>query len=46
MNLFAAEGPAEGSKVVTAPKGGIAVVFAAAKTGYWTPELRNGADEF
>ncbi|MBF6048435.1 DUF4232 domain-containing protein [Streptomyces sp. NRRL B-1677] len=46
VNLFAADGPAEGSKVVTAPAGGIAVDDAVAKTGYWTPELRNGADEF
>ncbi|MGP8300122.1 DUF4232 domain-containing protein [Streptomyces inhibens] len=46
VNLFAADGPAEGSKVVTAPKGGIAVDDAVAKTGYWTPELRNGADDF
>ncbi|MBT2439473.1 DUF4232 domain-containing protein [Streptomyces sp. ISL-36] len=46
VNLFAADGPAEGSKVVSAPKGGIAVDDAVAKTGYWTPELRNGADEF
>lgn len=46
VNLFAAEGPAEGSTVVTAPKGGIAVDDAVAKTGYWTPQLRNGADEF
>lgn len=46
VNLFAAEGPAEGSVVVTAPAGGIAVDEAVAKTGYWTPELRNGADEF
>ncbi|MFF9018090.1 DUF4232 domain-containing protein [Streptomyces sp. NPDC014870] len=46
VNLFAADGPAEGSKVVSAPAGGIAVNDAVAKTGYWTPELRNGADEF
>ncbi|MFJ6404459.1 DUF4232 domain-containing protein [Streptomyces hydrogenans] len=46
VNLFAAEGPAEGSVVVTAPAGGLAVDEAVAKTGYWTPELRNGADEF
>ncbi|WP_030747196.1 DUF4232 domain-containing protein [Streptomyces griseus] len=46
VNLFAADGPAEGSVVVTAPAGGIAVDDAVAKTGYWTPELRNGADEF
>ncbi|MEU2671588.1 DUF4232 domain-containing protein [Streptomyces sp. NPDC007164] len=46
VNLFAADGPAEGSKTVAAPKGGIAVDDAAAKTGYWTYELRNGADEF
>ncbi|UKY48183.1 DUF4232 domain-containing protein [Streptomyces inhibens] len=46
VNLFAADGPAEGSKVVTAPKGGIAIDDAVTKTGYWTPELRNGADEF
>ncbi|MGW0548754.1 DUF4232 domain-containing protein [Streptomyces altiplanensis] len=46
VNLFATDGPAEGSETVTAPKGGIAVDDAAAKTGYWTPELRNGADDF
>lgn len=46
VNLFAAEGPAEGSIVVNAPAGGLAVDEAAAKTGYWTYELRNGADEF
>ncbi|WP_438828692.1 hypothetical protein [Streptomyces klenkii] len=46
MNLFSADGPAEGSKVVTAPAGGIAVDETVAKTGYWTPKLRNGADEF
>ncbi|MFH8369867.1 DUF4232 domain-containing protein [Streptomyces sp. NPDC018031] len=46
VNLFAADGPAEGSKVVTAPRGGIAVDDAVAKTGYWTHELRNGADDF
>ncbi|MFE6226570.1 DUF4232 domain-containing protein [Streptomyces sp. NPDC057854] len=46
VNLFAADGPAEGSVVVTAPAGGIAVDDAVAKTGYWTPELRNGADDF
>ncbi|WP_405738992.1 DUF4232 domain-containing protein [Streptomyces sp. NBC_01525] len=46
VNLFAPDGPAEGSKVVKAPKGGIAVDDAVAKTGYWTTELRNGADEF
>jgi hypothetical protein len=46
VNLFAAEGPAEGSKTVTAPQGGIAVNDAIAKTGYWTYELRNGADDF
>ncbi|MDV9193288.1 DUF4232 domain-containing protein [Streptomyces sp. SR27] len=46
VNLFAAEGPAEGSVVVKAPAGGLAVDEAAAKTGYWTYELRNGADEF
>ncbi|MEU6000280.1 DUF4232 domain-containing protein [Streptomyces sp. NPDC047197] len=46
VNLFAADGPAEGSKAVSAPQGGIAVDDAVAKTGYWTPELRNGADEF
>ncbi|MFF0739723.1 DUF4232 domain-containing protein [Streptomyces sp. NPDC004111] len=45
VNLFAADGPAEGSKVVSVA-GGIAVDDAVAKTGYWTPELRNGADEF
>lgn len=45
VNLFAADGPAEGSKVLTV-SGGIAVDDAVAKTGYWTPELRNGADEF
>ena len=32
---------------VTAPgSGGIAVDPAKALTGYWTPELRNGADDF
>ncbi|MCX4965437.1 DUF4232 domain-containing protein [Streptomyces sp. NBC_00654] len=46
VNFFATDGPAEGSKTVTAPKGGIAVDDAAAKTGYWTYELRNGADDF
>lgn len=46
VNLFAADGPAEGSAVVTAPAGGLAVDEAAAKTGYWTFELRRGADEF
>ncbi|WP_371635684.1 DUF4232 domain-containing protein [Streptomyces zaomyceticus] len=46
VNLFAPEGPAEGSIVVNAPAGGLAVDEAAAKTGYWTYELRNGADEF
>ncbi|MFB7588165.1 DUF4232 domain-containing protein [Streptomyces sp. NPDC056169] len=46
VNLFAADGPAEGSVVVNAPAGGLAVDEAAAKTGYWTAELRNGADEF
>ncbi|GGU72819.1 hypothetical protein GCM10010275_04240 [Streptomyces litmocidini] len=46
VNLFAAQGPAEGSIVVKAPAGGLAVDEAAAKTGYWTYELRNGADEF
>ncbi|MFJ5140837.1 DUF4232 domain-containing protein [Streptomyces sp. NPDC088707] len=46
VNLFAAGGPAEGSIVVKAPAGGLAVGEAAAKTGYWTEELRNGADEF
>ncbi|MFI2205414.1 DUF4232 domain-containing protein [Streptomyces sp. NPDC020192] len=46
VNLFAADGPAEGSVVVSAPAGGVAVDEAAAKTGYWTYELRNGADEF
>ncbi|MEU5951172.1 DUF4232 domain-containing protein [Streptomyces sp. NPDC047525] len=46
VNLFAADGPAEGTKAVTAPNGGIAVDDAVAKTGYWTPELRDGADEF
>ncbi|GAA3075174.1 hypothetical protein GCM10017562_49040 [Streptomyces roseofulvus] len=46
VNLFAADGPAEGSVVVTAPAGGVAVDEAVAKTGYWTHELRNGADDF
>ncbi|MFJ9578592.1 DUF4232 domain-containing protein [Streptomyces sp. NPDC101191] len=46
VNLFAGSDPAEGSVVVKAPAGGLAVDEAAAKTGYWTPELRNGADEF
>ncbi|MDF9815385.1 DUF4232 domain-containing protein [Streptomyces sp. SPB162] len=46
VNLFATDGPAEGSVVITAPSGGLSVDEAAAKTGYWTSELRNGADEF
>ncbi|MFF1489152.1 DUF4232 domain-containing protein [Streptomyces sp. NPDC058319] len=46
VNFFAADGPAEGSIVVHAPSGGLAVDEAVAKTGYWTEELRNGADEF
>ncbi|MFE0775644.1 DUF4232 domain-containing protein [Streptomyces sp. NPDC058861] len=46
VNLFASDGPAEGSVVVKAPAGGLAVDEAVAKTGYWTYELRNGADEF
>lgn len=46
VNLFAAGGPAEGSIVVKAPAGGLAVDEAVAKTGYWTEQLRNGADEF
>ncbi|WP_017239888.1 DUF4232 domain-containing protein [Streptomyces sp. SS] len=46
VNLFSADGPAEGSIVVKAPAGGLAVDEAAAKTGYWTYELRNSADEF
>ncbi|MGW8361771.1 DUF4232 domain-containing protein [Streptomyces wedmorensis] len=46
VNLFSADGPAEGSIVVKAPAGGLAVDEAAAKAGYWTYELRNGADEF
>ncbi|MEU9856788.1 DUF4232 domain-containing protein [Streptomyces sp. NPDC047974] len=46
VNLFAADGPAEGSVVVAAPAGGLAVGEAVAKTGYWTHELRNGADDF
>ncbi|MFC4328185.1 DUF4232 domain-containing protein [Streptomyces andamanensis] len=46
VNFFAADGPAEGSIGVHAPSGGLAVDVAAAKTGYWTYELRNGADEF
>ncbi|MFF8288052.1 DUF4232 domain-containing protein [Streptomyces sp. NPDC016309] len=46
VNLFAADGPAEGSDTVAVPAGGLAVDEAAAKTGYWTPELRNGADDF
>ncbi|MEU2657391.1 DUF4232 domain-containing protein [Streptomyces sp. NPDC007325] len=46
VNLFAAAGPAEGSVVVAAPAGGVAVDEAVAVTGYWTPELRSGADEF
>ncbi|NBE55197.1 DUF4232 domain-containing protein [Streptomyces boluensis] len=37
----------EGLKTVRAPgAGGIAVDPAKWATGYWTPELRNGADEF
>ncbi|MEV0125034.1 DUF4232 domain-containing protein [Streptomyces sp. NPDC050703] len=36
-----------GTAAVTAPgRGGIAVVPAAWKTGYWTYELREGADDF
>ncbi|QNE73321.1 DUF4232 domain-containing protein [Streptomyces finlayi] len=46
VNFFASDGPTEGSEIVTAPTGGIAVDDAAAKTGYWTYELRNGADDF
>ncbi|MFF6773578.1 DUF4232 domain-containing protein [Streptomyces sp. NPDC012637] len=46
VNLFTGSAPTEGSIVVKAPAGGLAVDEAAAKTGYWTPELRNGADEF
>ncbi|MFI2644591.1 DUF4232 domain-containing protein [Streptomyces sp. NPDC018610] len=46
VNLFAADGPAEGSVDVKAPAGGLAVDEAVARTGYWTNELRNGADEF
>ncbi|WP_267880881.1 DUF4232 domain-containing protein [Streptomyces sp. PsTaAH-124] len=46
VNFFAADGPAEGTIVVHAPSGGLAVDEAVAKTGYWTYELRNGADEF
>ncbi|MFB9555584.1 DUF4232 domain-containing protein [Streptomyces roseoviridis] len=46
VNLFAGGAPAEGSIVVKAPAGGLAVNESVAKTGYWTPELRNGADEF
>ncbi|MFF9199344.1 DUF4232 domain-containing protein [Streptomyces sp. NPDC014779] len=46
VNLFTGTAPTEGSIVVKAPAGGIAVDEAVAKTGYWTPELRNGADEF
>lgn len=46
VNLFAGSDPAEGSVVVKAPAGGLAVDEAVAKTGYWTYELRNGADEF
>ncbi|MEV6332574.1 DUF4232 domain-containing protein [Streptomyces sp. NPDC051909] len=46
VNLFTGDAPTEGSIVVKAPAGGIAVDEAAAKTGYWTRELRNGADEF
>ncbi|GHA72514.1 DUF4232 domain-containing protein [Streptomyces termitum] len=46
VNLFAADGPAEGTVTVKTPAGGLAVTDAAAKTGYWTYELRNGADEF
>ncbi|WP_329282620.1 DUF4232 domain-containing protein [Streptomyces sp. NBC_00691] len=46
VNLFATDGPAEGSIVVKAPAGGLAVDGAVAKTGYWTEQLRNGADEF
>ncbi|MGW5865235.1 DUF4232 domain-containing protein [Streptomyces sp. NPDC055239] len=46
VGLFAADGSGEVSKTVSAPEGGIAVHDAVAKTGYWTPQLRDGADEF
>ncbi|MEU8617217.1 DUF4232 domain-containing protein [Streptomyces sp. NPDC048623] len=46
VNLFTGDAPTEGTIVVKAPAGGLAVDEAAAKTGYWTEELRNGADEF
>ncbi|WP_370414696.1 DUF4232 domain-containing protein [Streptomyces fradiae] len=46
VNLFTGDEPTEGTLVVKAPAGGIAVDEDAAKTGYWTQELRNGADEF
>ncbi|MEU7022722.1 DUF4232 domain-containing protein [Streptomyces sp. NPDC046203] len=46
VNFFTGGAPTEGSVDVKAPAGGLAVDEAVAKTGYWTYELRNGADEF
>ncbi|MGC5341555.1 DUF4232 domain-containing protein [Streptomyces sp. DT171] len=46
VNLFAADGPTGGGRTVTAPRGGMAVDDAAARTGYWTYELRDDADDF
>ncbi|BAU85800.1 hypothetical protein SLA_4916 [Streptomyces laurentii] len=46
VNFFTGSEPTEGSVDVKAPAGGLAVDEAVAKTGYWTYELRNGADEF
>ncbi|MFI0975819.1 DUF4232 domain-containing protein [Streptomyces sp. NPDC021093] len=45
VNLFTGGAPTEGSKQVSVA-GGIQVTDKFAKTGYWTQELRNGADEF
>lgn len=45
VNLFTGGAQTEGSEEVTV-KGSIGVNDKVAKTGYWTHELRNGADEF
>ncbi|MEU8890085.1 DUF4232 domain-containing protein [Streptomyces sp. NPDC048442] len=45
VNLFTGGAPTEGSKQVSV-KDGIQVTDKFAKTGYWTYELRNGADDF
>ncbi|MGW7415673.1 DUF4232 domain-containing protein [Streptomyces sp. NPDC054863] len=45
VNLFTNGAPTEGSKQVSV-NGGIQVTDKFAKTGYWTHELRNGADDF